>query len=176
MSITAGILFVLISIPLALVTAVGLPGTWLIIGLAALIDLVELSWRDGGEPIFGIWAFVIAIVIASIAEVVEFVAGAAGAKAGGATRRGTFGALVGGFAGGIVGTFLIPIPLIGTLIGAALGAAGGALVGELSRGGVKLRETVRPATGVAAGRIAGTVLKLGFAVAILIQLSIAAFI
>ena len=75
-----------------------------------------------------------------------------------------------------MGTFVIPIPLIGTLIGAALGAAGGALVGELSRGGVSLRETVRPATGAAVGRVAGTVFKLGFAVVILIQLSIAAFI
>lgn len=176
MSIAAGILFVLVSIPLTLSTALGLPGTWLVIAMAALVDLAELSWRDGGEPIFGIWAFVIAIIIAGIAEVMEFLAGAAGAKAGGASRRGMVGALVGGFVGGIVGTFVIPIPFIGTLIGAALGAAGGALIGEMSKGGVSLRETVRPATGAAAGRVAGTVLKLGFAVAIWIQLSIAAFV
>ena len=105
-----------------------------------------------------------------------FVAGAAGAKAGGASRRGTLGAIIGGFVGGIVGTFLIPIPLLGTLTGAALGAAGGALVGELTKDGAKFQDTLRPATGAAAGRIAGTVIKIGFAVAIWLQMSIAAFI
>ena len=52
----------------------------------------------------------------------------------------------------------------------------GALLGEVTREGVKVRDTIRPATGAAAGRIAGTILKLGFAVAILVQLSISAFI
>ena len=49
-------------------------------------------------------------------------------------------------------------------------------LGEVTREGVKVRDTIRPATGAAAGRIAGTILKLGFAVAILVQLSISAFI
>ena len=53
MSIAAGILFVLIAIPLALVTVIGLPGTWLVIGLAALVDLIELSWRNGANPSSG---------------------------------------------------------------------------------------------------------------------------
>ena len=176
LTVTLGIAFALIGAILTLTTAIGLPGTWLVIGLAGIVDLVELAWRQDGEPMFGVWAFVIAIVIAAAGELVEFLAGAAGAKAGGASRRGTLGAVVGGFVGGLIGTFVILIPLIGTLVGAALGAATGALVGELSRGGVKIRETIKPATGAAAGRVAGTVLKLGFAAAIWIQLVICAFI
>jgi hypothetical protein len=176
LTILIGIVFVLLAAVLAATALLGLPGTWLVIALAAGIDLAELLWRDGGDATFGVWSIAIAIGIAAVAEVVEFAAGAAGAKAGGATRRGTVGALVGGFVGGLLGTFLIPVPLIGTLIGAALGAGGGALIGELTRDGVGIRDTIKPATGAAAGRIAGTVLKVAFAAAIWLQLSIAAFV
>ena len=176
LTIALGITFAVIGAILTLTTAIGLPGTWLVIGLAGIADLIQLAWLQDEEPMFGVWAFVIAIVIAAAAELIEFLAGAAGAKAGGATRRGTLGAVVGGFIGGLVGTFTILIPLVGTLVGAALGAAAGALVGELSRDGVTIRDTFRPATGAAAGRVAGTLLKLVFAVAIWIQLVICAFI
>lgn len=176
MTILIGIVFTLISGIFAAVAALGLPGTWLIIAFAALIDVIELLWKGDAEPTFGWVAFAIALLLAATAEVVEFLAGAAGAKAGGATRRGTVGALIGGFVGGIVGTFVIPIPLVGTLVGAALGAGGGALVGELTREGAGLRDTIKPATGAAAGRVAGTVVKIGFAIAIWIQLSVSAFI
>ena len=87
MSIAAGILFVLVTIPLTLSTALGLPGTWLVIAVAALVDLAELAWRDGGEPIFGIWAFVIAIHIATIAEIVCAGVESVWITTWGATRR-----------------------------------------------------------------------------------------
>ncbi|MHC4794165.1 MAG: DUF456 family protein [Planctomycetota bacterium] len=119
MSILIGIVFTLVSAIFAAVAALGLPGTWLIIAFAALIDVIELLWKGDSEPMFGWVAFAIALLLAATAEVVEFLAGAAGAKAGGASRRGTIGALIGGFVGGIVGTFVIPIPLVGTLLGAA---------------------------------------------------------
>jgi hypothetical protein len=176
LTIVIGVLFVLLAAVRAATSLLGLPGTWLVIALAAGVDLVELLWRDGGDATFGVWSIAAAIGIAIVAEVVEFAAGAAGAKAGGATRRGTLGAVVGGFLGGLLGTFLIPIPLVGTLIGAALGAGGGALIGEITRDGVTVRDTIKPATGAAAGRIAGTVLKVGFAAVIWLQLSIAAFL
>lgn len=176
MSILIGIVFTLVAAVFAAIAALGLPGTWLIIAFAAFIDVIELLWKGDAEPTFGWVAFAIALLLAASAEVIEFLAGAAGAKAGGASRRGTVGALVGGFVGGIVGTFVIPIPLVGTLIGAALGAGGGALVGELTREGAGIRDTIKPATGAAAGRVAGTVVKIGFAIAIWMQLSIAAFI
>ena len=31
--------------------------------IAAGVDLLELLWRDGGEPTFGVWAFAIAIAL-----------------------------------------------------------------------------------------------------------------
>jgi len=176
MIIVVGIAFAIISLPLAVLAVLGLPGTWLVIALAALVDVIDWFTGDPETMTFGIPALVIAIAIAILAEIVEFLAGAAGAKAGGASRRGTVGALIGGFAGGIVGTFLIPIPLIGTLTGAALGAGGGALIGEISRPGVSLSQTFKPATGAAAGRVAGTIAKLAFAIAIWLQLTIAAFL
>lgn len=176
LTIGVGLVFTVLAAALAALAVIGLPGTWLVIALAAGIDLVELLWKGDEPATFGLWSLAIAIGLATVAEVVEFAAGAAGAKAGGATRRGTVGALVGGFVGGIIGTFVIPIPLVGTLLGAALGAAGGALVGELSREGTTLGQTIRPATGAAAGRVAGTIVKLGFAVAIWLQLTIAAFV
>ena len=176
MTVLIGIFFSIIAAAFAALAALGLPGTWLVIMLAAIVDLIEYFWRGGDDLTFGWVAFAIALVLATVAEIIEFVAGAAGAKAGGASRRGTLGAIIGGFVGGIIGTFLIPIPLLGTLTGAALGAAGGALVGELTKDGAKFQDTLRPATGAAAGRIARTVIKIGFAVAIWLQMSIAAFI
>ncbi|MCP3859619.1 MAG: DUF456 family protein, partial [Phycisphaeraceae bacterium] len=124
MTILIGIVFTLISAIFAAVAALGLPGTWLIIAFAALIDVVELLWKGDSEPTFGWVAFAIALLLAAAAEIIEFLAGAAGAKAGGASRRGTVGALVGGFVGGIVGTFVIPIPLVGTLVGASMELTG----------------------------------------------------
>ena len=150
MTVLIGILFSIIAAAVAALTALGLPGTWLVIMLAAIIDVIEYFWRGGDDLTFGWMAFALAIVLATVAEIIEFVAGAAGAKAGGASRRGTIGAIVGGFVGGIVGTFLILIPLLGTLAGAAIGAAAGALVGELTKDGATIRDTLRPATGAAA--------------------------
>ncbi len=176
LTIVVGILFAVLGAALAAISILGLPGTWLVIALAAGVDLVELLWRADDPPTFGVWSLALAIGLAIVAELVEFLAGAAGAKAGGASRRGTIGSVVGGLVGGLLGTFLIPIPLVGTLLGAALGAAGGALVGEMSRDGVKLQETIRPATGAAAGRVAGTIIKIAFAAGIWLQLTVAAFI
>jgi uncharacterized protein len=175
-TILIGIVFSIIAAAFAALAALGLPGTWLVIMLAAIVDLIEYFSGSGDDLTFGWMAFAVALVLATVAEIIELVAGAASAKTGGTSRRGTVGALIGGFIGGIVGTFLLPIPLLGTLAGAALGAAGGALVGELTKDGAKFRDTLRPATGAAAGRIAGTVIKIGFAVAIWLQMSIAAFI
>lgn len=143
MTVFIGILFSIIAAAFAALAALGLPGTWLVIMLAAVVDLIEYFWTGSDELTFGWISFAIAIVLATVAEIIEFVAGAAGAKAGGATRRGTIGAIVGGFIGGIVGTFLIPIPLLGTLAGAALGAAAGALIGELTKDGARFRDTLR---------------------------------
>ena len=117
----------------------GIPGNW--INVCATLLYLLLTPADLrvsiGWPVFGM-VFALAVV----GEVVEFAAGAAGAKKAGGSRRAAVLALMGGLAGGIVGMFagsLIPIPGVGSIIGAllfaGLGAMGGAIVGETWAGG-----------------------------------------
>ncbi len=174
MNILIAILYGLFAAILAGSTLVGLPGIWLMIALAGAIDLTQVIVQ---HPVsFGWGALALAVGIGLIAEVVEFLAGAAGAKAGGANRAGIIGALIGGFLGGIIGTFTIPIPLVGTFLGAALGAGLGAFVGEVSRDGATVKGSLKPASGAAVGRVAGTLAKTGFAAVVWVVLVVAAFL
>ena len=175
MSIVIGIVFTLIAAGCALSTLLGLPGIWLMIALAGVIDVLDVMIFDQ-EISFGWISLVIALLLAIVGEILEFIAGAAGAKAGGANRRGIVGALIGGFLGGIVGTFVIPIPLIGTFAGAAIGAGLGAFVGEISKPGATLTGSLKPAGGAAAGRVAGTLSKTIIAAITWITLTIAVFL
>ncbi len=174
MSIVIGILFIILAAICAVSTLVGLPGIWLMIALAGIIDVMDV-WIFDQAISFGWIPLRIALLLATIGEILEFIAGAAGAKAGGANRRGIVGALVGGFAGGILGTFVIPIPLIGTFIGAAIGAGLGAFIGEVTKPGATITGSLKPAGGAAVGRVAGTVSKSIVAAITWIALSIAVF-
>jgi hypothetical protein len=123
------------------------------------------------------WVFVISIVIAIIGEVLEFMAGALGAKKGGASKQGMLGALIGGFAGTIIGTFVIPIPIVGSLIGAILGCGIGAVIGELkATPDAQLKDTLKPAAGAVVGRILGALAKLPCAFVVWVLLSVALFL
>ena len=118
----------------------------------------------------------ISIVIAIIGEVLEFIAGALGAKKGGASKQGMRGALIGGFAGTILGTFLIPVPIVGSLIGAILGCGVGAVIGELKASpDSRLKDTIKPATGAVVGRILGALAKLPWAFVVWVLLAVALF-
>ena len=175
MSIVIGIFFTLIAAVCAISTLLGLPGIWLMIAFAGVIDLLDVMVFDQAIS-FGWIPLLIAFLLAMLGEFLEFIAGAAGAKAGGANRRGIIGALIGGFLGGILGTFMIPIPLIGTFVGAAIGAGVGAFAGEITKPGATLTGSLKPAGGAAAGRVAGTVSKAVVAAITWIALSIAVFI
>lgn len=153
----------------------GLPGTWLIILFALSLRLVEAFVPLGPMPVYGWETFVILGGLALLAELVEFLAAAAGARTGGAGKRGMTGAVVGGLLGALVGTILIPIPVIGSILGAVGGSALGAITGELSVGGKQLRETVKPAAGAVAGRLLGTLAKSAFAAAMWVWLAVASF-
>lgn len=107
-----------------LLTAVRLPGVWLIVALAA-----GHGWWGGWEPV-SLTTVAILIGAAVIGEVVETLTSMFAARRAGASRRASWGALIGGFVGMI---FLsIPVPLIGTVVGAVLGCFVGATIGELS--------------------------------------------
>lgn len=151
-------------------TVLQLPGLWLML-LAALlvrllVDPAMFEWKTLG----------IAAGITIAAEIAEMAAGAIGAKSQGASKRAVWGAVGGGIVGAIAGTFFIPIPVVGTLIGAALGSGIAAAGLELTMDGREHGKALRVGGGAAAGRLAASVLKLGFAFACALVLSIAAFI
>ena len=158
------------------VVLLGLPGTWIMLGLAFLIEMVDQFYLPAGSaPTFNGWLLGSCLVLAILGEVLEFMAGLLGAKKAGSSRRGMIGALVGGLVGALLGTG-IPVPVVGTLIGAVLGTFGGAVIGELSQDEEKrFRETLKPAMGATVGRILGTLSKVPIALAIWLALSVAAF-
>ncbi|HPF12657.1 MAG TPA: DUF456 family protein [Planctomycetota bacterium] len=146
----------------------GLPGTWLMLALSALVDHYTET------PLFAHSTLYAAAGIAALGEVLEFVAGSQGARRAGAGRRGSLGALVGGLGGALVGTFLIPIPVVGSLVGAALGAF--ALATALEHGGGQdLRSAFRAGRGAAIGQVTGTFLKLMLGVSVWVLLTVASF-
>lgn len=154
--------FVLYASVCVLITLVGLPGAWLMVGGALVIALCNPLWSD--EPIWSWTTIGIVLGLAVCGEIIETLAAGLGSKAGGGTKRGMVGAILGSMIGAFACTFFILIPLIGTLIGAVAGAFVGALLGELSH-----KETpgagdlAKSATGAAIGRVLGILGKSGIA-------------
>ena len=101
-----------------LMTAVRLPGTWLIV-----LTAVGYGWFTGWERVSGVTVILLAAA-ATVGEIVEFVASMVTAKRAGASRQAAWGGLIGGFAGMIL--FSIPVPILGTATktAVALGMAG----------------------------------------------------
>ena len=100
----------------------GLPGTWILIGTATLVDLIDRLWLPSGAPLtFHPLTLAACALLAGVGELLEFLLSAAGAKKFGASARGMWGSVIGGMLGAIGGTFVIPI--VGTIIGAAVGTA-----------------------------------------------------
>ena len=147
------IAFTLLGVLCLILGLVGLPGNWLLLGLA-----IGMHFLSDGSIGWGLLAGVLALALAG--EALETWASVAGLSAGGGSRRGMWGAIFGGLVGGILLTGLVPIPILGTLVGAAAGAFLGALLGELT--GAQARATgasLKAATGAAVGRVAGSLGK-----------------
>ncbi|HLL89273.1 MAG TPA: DUF456 family protein [Tepidisphaeraceae bacterium] len=140
----------------------GLPGLWLMVA-----SLAAYAWATGWNVYVG-WPAQLALLILALgAEAAEFVAGAAGSKAAGGSKRGMVGALVGGLVGGIVGTGLIPVPIVGTIAGACIGSFIGAGAVELMIGRTK-EDSAKIGWGAAKGRLLGIVSKSMFGVTMMI--------
>ena len=148
-----GLLILLNTVWLALVVF-GLPGNWLIVISTGLV-----AWCFWNEQVFGWPVLLVIVVLAGVGEILEFVAGLAGAKKAGGSRRGAVGALGGAVVGGIVGAMVLPIPIIAPLIGAAVGAGLGAWGLEL-QGGRDHRQSVKVGTAAGVGRLTGTLIKI----------------
>ena len=136
----------------------GLPGNWLIIGLAGL-------WAFFSEPgHFGWQYFGLITGLALLGELAEFLAGHFGAKFYGGSTEGSYGGIVGAIAGGIFGAaFLFGL---GALPGALAGGFTGCFIVEKSRG-ADTRSSLRAAWGATLGRFGGFVVKMSIGIVIL---------
>lgn len=171
-------LFLLMGSVSVIAVAVGLPGTWIMIAVALVIEWADRFYLPvGNQQTFDWWLLIVCLLLAAFGELLEFLAGAIGAQKAGSSKRGITGALVGGLLGAIAGIW-IPIPIIGSLIGSFLGTFVGALLGELSalEASSSKKQTIKPAIGATIGKILGTVAKLPIAMAVWIGLTISAFL
>lgn len=172
--------FFLAGIGCLILVVAGLPGGWVMLGLAGVIEFADsLYLQAENTQTFDWWILITCGVMLLIGEVIEFLAGLVGAKKGGASRRGMIGSLI----GGLLGVFLFAglfsvIPFVGTIVGAFLGALMGtflgAYIGEISGEDATLKGAMKPAFGATVGRVIGTVSKVGIAIAIWLTLTVSA--
>ena len=175
-ALLVAVLFAILGLVCIFTVAIGLPGSWILLGLALLIELSDSLYLPAGDQqTFNWWLLLACVMLATIGEVLEFFAGLFGAKKAGSSKKGMIGSLLGGLAGAFLGMG-IPIPIVGSLIGVLLGTFAGAILGEMLADESKaVKETLRPATGATIGRILGTLAKIPVALTIWIALSLAAF-
>lgn len=149
-----------------LLTLLTLPGTWLMVLAAPLMNL----WQPGMFD----WKTISTLAaLALLGEAFEMLSGAAGAKKVGGGGKAATGAIVGGIVGAILGTF-IPIPIVGTIVGAVLGAGGGAALAERHWNNKSWNDAARIGTGAAVGRLAAVVVKGSLAAIMAIIMIVAA--
>jgi len=146
-----------------------IPGNWIAVALLALY-----AWLgpDEGRLDAGWVGVTVAFALALLGELVEFVAGAAGATRAGASRRATLYAVVGSIAGACLGAVVgTPVPIIGSLLAAVLfgglGATAGAMYGEWA-GGRELQHSWRIGRAAFIGRTLGTLGKSTIGIGIVI--------
>ena len=121
-----------------------IPGPALIFVAAVLY-----AWPWDHFAHISMWMLLILLVITALAQLLDFLMGAWGARKFGGTWRGVVGALV----GTVVGIFLGFWPLLFLPIG-------GAIAGELL-GGMPIRESGKVGTGTVVGMILGIGVRLG---------------
>ncbi len=165
MSLVLAILLVLFALACCCLTLINMPGNWVMLAGAGAYWL----WApvDSESRLFLHTGVMIALlVLASIGEILELLAGALGAKRGGGSRRGAVLAIIGSFIGSLVGGF-VGLPFLPTLVGAVvsivlfagIGATAGAMLGEKWKGR-SLGESWQVGKGAFWGRLLGTVAKI----------------
>jgi uncharacterized protein YqgC (DUF456 family) len=145
-----------------------LPGTWLMVLLAALVE-----WWQPDEFLYSWPVLYLAAGLALLGEILEFLLGATGARRAGGSKRGAVLAIIGGIVGAVMGTPFAPI--LGTLIGACIGAFAGSLLGDLWAGR-PIAHSIDAGKDAAAGRLWGTIAKMGVGGAIVVLLAAAPFV
>jgi uncharacterized protein YqgC (DUF456 family) len=159
----AAIAVVIASVAGVVLTLLTLPGIWLAVGVAAVVELLVPELLD-------VWTIGAAAAIGVVAELAELLVSAVGAKKAGGTRRGAIGSVIGALVGALGGSVVLPI--IGTIMGAAVGAGLGALIAERHGGAMTWRQSAKVGGGAAVGRLVATVVKTALAAAVGIVLTI----
>lgn len=139
-----------------LLTALRLPGTWLII-VTALVYGWWTEWERFG------WVLIAVLVgVALAGEAIELLASVITARKAGASRRAAWGGLIGGILGMLFLSIPIFFPPIGTVVGALVGCFVGAAIAEFS---VHKEVTQGAKVGLfsALGFVLGTVTKIALA-------------
>jgi uncharacterized protein YqgC (DUF456 family) len=154
-------LLLLVLVAGLLINVFGAPGLWLM-----LAGVAGYAWVTHASYIAGRWLIAL-VVIALIAELLEFLSAGAAVKKAGGSFRGMIGAVIGGVLGGFFLTFLFPIPIVGTICGICAGTFLGAAVAELMIG-KEFGHSTRVGIEAAKGRMVGTAIKLGFGILIMI--------
>lgn len=157
----------------ALVLA-GLPGNWLM-----LITTLALAWYrwqpdlPADQQMFHPATLIVLVVLALVGELLEFLAGFAGARRSGSSWWGSLAGIGGAMVGAVAGTMLIPLPLVGTLMGAGIGAFAGTAIVERHRG-QGVHESLKRGAGASVGQLLGIFGKLLMGVAIYVISLVAA--
>ena len=139
-----------------------------------IITTCLFAWWKWDKGLFS-WPLLIAItVLALIAELIEFFAGAGGAKKAGAGWLGAGAAILGALVGALAGTFIIPVPIFGTMFGACLGAGLCTWLVERTTG-KEPDASVRSGVGAGTGVLVGTISKFFIGCLIWLLITIAAF-
>ena len=150
-------LFVLLYIVLTavlLTTAIGLPGNWILVGIAVVISAIGKFTGALG------WEYLLVIVgLATLGELIESLLGAVVVVKRGGTKWGVIGSILGGFAGVILGAGVMP-PLGSVLFG-FVGAFAGAVLGEWAK-----QQQVEPALRVGFWSFVGRALAIAAKVAV----------
>ncbi len=155
--ILAGLFLALLVLALGL-HVFGLPANWVILALTA----IWIGTHPQGE--LGWSIFVVLVLLAAGAEVLEFLVQRAGSKRYGASVKGNWGGIVGAILGAFAGApFLFGI---GALPGALVGAFGGCFIVEKLQGR-DFAEAKRAAMGAMWGKFFGLTVKVGVGVLIL---------
>ena len=154
------IVFFLLGVTCLMLTVAGLPGVWVLLLGAVIVELMDPFWLGAGQAVtFGWIPIVLCLLVALVGEGIEFLAGAWGVQMGGGSRRGMIGAVVGGVIGAVIATPIIPI--VGTFLGAFLGTFAGAMFAEVTgQESRKAKEALGPALWATVGRAVGTMGKV----------------
>lgn len=146
-----------------------LPGNWLMITATGLI-----AWWQWDEKIFSPATLIMITVLAIIGEIIEFLAGAGGAKKAGASWLASISAIAGAMVGAALGTVFLPVPILATLLGACIGAGSATLAVE-TLGGKKIDHSFKSGLGAGVGVFLGTTSKFIIGIVIWLTITVAAF-